>query len=37
MRRRHHCRFCAELVCGACSSKKLALAGDAKGQRACDR
>ena len=36
--RRHHCRFCADLVCDNCSLKRLGIEGEpGKPQRACDR
>ncbi|CAD5220209.1 unnamed protein product [Bursaphelenchus xylophilus] len=35
--RRHHCRSCGKVVCGACSTKKLTLEGiDKKPVRVCD-
>ncbi|XP_072929201.1 RUN and FYVE domain-containing protein 2-like isoform X2 [Epargyreus clarus] len=35
-RRKHHCRRCGHIFCGACSDKSVALAGSAKPVRVCD-
>lgn len=34
-RRRHHCRMCGSLVCGACSSHKIKLESSANKKRVC--
>ncbi|XP_061385482.1 RUN and FYVE domain-containing protein 2 isoform X3 [Danaus plexippus] len=35
-RRKHHCRRCGHIFCGACSEKTVALAGNTKPVRVCD-
>ncbi|CAH2085502.1 unnamed protein product [Euphydryas editha] len=35
-RRKHHCRRCGNIFCGACSEKTVALAGNTKPVRVCD-
>ncbi|RVE47575.1 hypothetical protein evm_007773 [Chilo suppressalis] len=35
-RRKHHCRRCGHIFCGACSEKSVALAGNTKPVRVCD-
>ncbi|KAM3966991.1 protein RUFY3 [Aphomia sociella] len=35
-RRKHHCRRCGHIFCGACSEKTVALSGSAKPVRVCD-
>ncbi|XP_059053627.1 RUN and FYVE domain-containing protein 2 isoform X2 [Achroia grisella] len=35
-RRKHHCRRCGHIFCGACSEKTVALSGSTKPVRVCD-
>ncbi|XP_039750204.1 RUN and FYVE domain-containing protein 2 isoform X1 [Pararge aegeria] len=35
-RRKHHCRRCGHIFCGACSEKTVALVGNTKPVRVCD-
>uniref|UniRef100_A0A1E1WKB2 FYVE-type domain-containing protein n=3 Tax=Pectinophora gossypiella TaxID=13191 RepID=A0A1E1WKB2_PECGO len=35
-RRKHHCRRCGHIFCGACSEKTVALTGNTKPVRVCD-
>ncbi|XP_045496350.1 RUN and FYVE domain-containing protein 2 isoform X3 [Colias croceus] len=35
-RRKHHCRRCGNIFCGACSEKTVALVGNTKPVRVCD-
>ncbi|XP_053605418.1 RUN and FYVE domain-containing protein 2 isoform X2 [Plodia interpunctella] len=35
-RRKHHCRRCGQIFCGACSEKSVALPGNTKPVRVCD-
>jgi hypothetical protein len=34
--RRHHCRFCGEVVCNSCSRNRVKIPGQVKPVRTCD-